>query len=91
MSNPFAASLSSGFNQASQCHAIHKMVSITLPEHVENALDIPADFYLSFEEMVTKYGFDVTPYNVTTPDLYVLGNFRIRRKGLKPGAPAVFL
>jgi gastric triacylglycerol lipase len=54
-------------------------------------LPMPPDFYLSFEQMVTKYGFDVDSYSVTTPDNYVLGNFRIRTKGLAAGAPAVFL
>ena len=52
---------------------------------------MPPNFYLSFEQMVTKYGFDVDSYSVTTPDNYVLGNFRIRTKGLAPGGPAVFL
>jgi gastric triacylglycerol lipase len=41
--------------------------------------------------MATKYGFKVDSYSVTTPDNYVLGNFRIRTPGLKAGAPAVFL
>jgi len=52
---------------------------------------MPPDYYLSFEQMVVKYGFEVESYNVTTPDNYVLGNFRIRAPGLKAGAPVVFL
>ena len=64
---------------------------IYLPGNTGAELDMPPDFYLSFEQMVVKYGFDVYKYSVTTPDNYVLGNFRIRSKNFKPGSPAIFM
>ena len=45
-------------------------------------MNMPDDFYLSFEETVQKYGFNVDKYEVETPDNYVLGMFRIRSKTL---------
>ena len=51
----------------------------------------PPEFYMTFEQIAQKYGFQVDKYSVTTPDHYVLGNFRIRNPGLKAGAPAVFM
>ena len=52
---------------------------------------MPPEFYMSFEQICQKFGYHVDKYSVTTPDHYVLGNFRIRNPGLKPNAPAVFM
>ena len=64
---------------------------IYLPGDTGAKLNMPPDFYLSFEQICQKYGFDVYKYSVTTEDSYVLGNFRIRSKTFKAGSPAVFL
>jgi gastric triacylglycerol lipase len=53
--------------------------------------NMPAEYYMTFEQIVEKNGFQVDKYSVTTPDHYVLGNFRIRTPGLKAGAPVIFM
>jgi hypothetical protein len=53
-------------------------------------MDYPPEYYMSFSQICQKNGFSVEEYEVTTPDHYVLGNFRIRAPGFVEGSPAVF-
>lgn len=51
---------------------------LDLFNYMTNKKKHPADYYLSFKEIVEKAGYVFDSYEVTTEDGYILTMFRIR-------------